>query len=113
MHDYRLLNAKTKIPQEPIPRKDDIIDAMQGSHWFSCMDLLSGYYQLMLRDKDRAYTAFSTPTGHFEYLVIAQGLAGAPATFNRFVQEVFWDLRETCRAFFDDIYVFTKVQEFG
>jgi hypothetical protein len=108
VHDYRLLNGKTKIPQEPIPRKDDIIDNMQGGHWFSCMDLLSGYYQLMIREQDRKFTAFSTPRGHFEYLVIAQGLAGAPATFNRFVQSVFCDLREFCQAFFDDIYIVTK-----
>lgn len=108
VHDYRLLNAKTKIPQEPIPRKDDIIDSMHGGYWFSCMDLLSGYYQLRIREQDRAFTAFSTPNGHFEYLVIAQGLAGAPATFNRFVQSIFTDLRDISRAFFDDIYVFTK-----
>jgi hypothetical protein len=108
VHDYRLLNGKTRIPQEPIPRKDDIIDSMQGGHWFSCMDLLSGYYQLMIREQDRHVTAFSTPRGHFEYLVIAQGLAGAPATFNRFVQSVFKDFAEFCKAFFDDIYIFTK-----
>ena len=111
VHDYRLLNSKTRIPQEPIPRKDDIIDALQGSYWFSCMDLLSGYYQLALRESDRRLTAFSTPTGHYEYLVIAQGLAGAPATFNRFVQKVFSDLNEFCRAFFDDIYIFTRSRD--
>ena len=108
VHDYRLLNSKTRIPQEPIPRKDAIIDAMHGGYWFSCMDLLSGYYQLLLDDSSRACTAFSTPKGHFEYLVIAQGLAGAPATFNRFVQGVFADLMEISRAFFDDIYIFTR-----
>ena len=108
VHDYRLLNAKTKIPKEPIPRKDDIIDAMQGSYWFSCMDLLSGYYQLMLKEEHRAYSAFSTPKGHYEYLVTAQGLAGAPATFNRFVQKIFRKLQDVSRAFFDDIYVFTR-----
>ena len=65
VHDYRLLNAKTRIPQEPIPRKDDIMDSMQGSYWFSCMDLLSGYYQRMLKEEHRKFTAFSTPLGHW------------------------------------------------
>jgi len=111
VHDYRLLNSKTKIPQESIPRKDDIIDALHGAHWFSCMDLLSGYYQLALRESDRPLTAFSTPHGHFEYLVIAQGLAGAPATFNRFIQRIFSDLSDCCRAFFDDIYIFTRSRD--
>jgi hypothetical protein len=111
VHDYRLLNAKTRIPQEPIPRKDAILDAMQGGYYFSCMDLLSGYYQLFLDDASRGCTAFSTPKGHFEYLVIAQGLAGAPATFNRFIQRVFVGLEDIGRAFFDDIYIFTRSQE--
>lgn len=111
VHDYRLVNSKTRIPQEPIPRKDDIIDAMYGGYWFSCMDLLSGYYQLLLDEHSRKFTAFSTPKGHFEYMVIAQGLAGAPATFNRFVQQVFADLSDISRAFFDDIYVYTRSRD--
>ena len=85
VHDYRVLNSKTRIPKGPIPRKDEIMDVMQGAYWFSCLDLLSGYYQLGLRSSDCLFTAFSTPKGHFEYLVTAQGLAGAPSTFNRFV----------------------------
>lgn len=108
VHDYRRLNAKTLIPQEPIPLKLDIIDAMSGSQWFSSMDLLWGYYQLLMREKDIPYTAFSTPDGHFEYISTPMGLSGAPATFNRFVQDAFSPLRDTCRAFFDDIFVFTK-----
>jgi transposase InsO family protein len=108
VHDYRVLNSKTNIPKQPIPRKDSIIDSMYGGFWFSCMDLLSGYYQLLLEENSRQFTAFSTPNGHFEYLVTAQGLAGAPASFNRFIQHVFEDLQEFSRAFFDDIYVFTK-----
>jgi hypothetical protein len=108
VHDYRLLNAKTLCPVEPIPYRQDITGAMTGSRWFSCMDLLSGYYQLLLRKQDRPYTAFSTPDGHFEYVVTPMGLSGAPATFNRLVQSIFRDLNEYTRAFFDDIYVFTK-----
>ena len=100
VHDYRLLNSITRVPQQPIPRKEEILDAMYGGYWFSCMDLLSGYYQLLLKESDREFTAFSTPLGHFEYLVTAQGLAGAPATFNRFIQGVFSDLQQYSRAFF-------------
>lgn len=108
VHDYRILNSKTRIPKHPIPRKDDIIDSMEGAYWFSCMDLLSGYYQLLLAEGSRPYTAFTTPSGHYEYLVTAQGLAGAPATFNRFVQNSLQEFKEFCRSFFDDIYVFTQ-----
>jgi Reverse transcriptase (RNA-dependent DNA polymerase) len=110
VHDFRLLNARTRIPRGPIPRKDDIIDAMSNAYYFSSMDLLSGYYQLMLRESDRHLTAFSTSSGHYEYVVTAQGLAGAPSSFNRFVQQAFADLREIRRAFFDDVFIFTKTR---
>ena len=108
VHDFRHLNARTRIPREPIPRKDEIIDSMSGSYYFSCMDLLSGYYQLLLRDSDCKFTAFSTPTGHYEYVVTAMGLAGAPSTFNRYVQSAFRGLEDKCRAFFDDVFIFTQ-----
>ena len=109
--DYRLLNSRTKIPQEPMPRKEDILNAMQGCFWFSCMDLLSGYYQQLIRECDRQFTAFSTPSGHYEYIVMAQGLNGAPASFNRWIQGIFENVREFCRAYFDDIYCFTRSVE--
>ena len=75
------------------------------------MDLLSGYYQLLLREEDRHLTAFSTPSGHYEYIVTAQGLAGAPSTFNRFVQSTFASLKDVSRAFFDDLFVFTRSRD--
>lgn len=108
VHDFRFLNSRTRIPRGPIPRKDEIIDAMHNGYYFSSMDLLSGYYQMMLKEEDRHLTAFSTPSGHYEYIVTAQGLAGAPSTFNRFVQQAFAGLRDICRAFFDDVFIFTK-----
>lgn len=111
VHDYRVLNSRTRIPKGPIPRKDEILDAMHGAHWFSCLDLLSGYYQLSLRESDCLFTAFSTPKGHFEYLVTAQGLAGAPSTFNRFVRHIFKELDDVARVYFDDMYVFTREKE--
>ncbi|KAF1327385.1 reverse transcriptase, partial [Globisporangium splendens] len=80
---------------------------MSKSQWFSCMDLLWGYYQVKLRESDIPFTAFSTPDGLFEYLVTPMGLSGSPGTFNRLLQKVFSDLRDVMRIYFDDIYVFT------
>ncbi|POM73481.1 Putative retroelement [Phytophthora palmivora] len=62
-----------------MPRKEDTFDAMAGSYWFSCMDLL---------------WVFSTPDGLFEYLVTPMGLSGSPETFNRLLQKAFRDLRD-------------------
>ena len=110
VHDYRLINANTLVPQYPIMHREDIIARMAGSYWFTSMDLKNGYYQLRMKESDRPITAFSTPFGHFEYLVMAQGLSGAPATFNRFVQKQFADL-ENAQAYFDDIFVHTSSKD--
>ena len=41
--DYRKLNSVTKKDAYPIPRIDDTLDTLAGSHWFSTLDLVSGY----------------------------------------------------------------------
>ncbi|CAI5744050.1 unnamed protein product [Peronospora destructor] len=104
VHDHRQLNLATILPAIPMPRKEDIFDAMSGSHWFSCMDL---YYQVKLCESDIPFAAFSTD-GLFEYLVTPMGLSGSPGTFNRLLQKVFRDLRDVMKIYFDDIYVFTQ-----
>ncbi|ETP27604.1 hypothetical protein F442_23119, partial [Phytophthora nicotianae P10297] len=42
VQDYRLLNLATILPAIPMPRKEDTFDAMAGSYWYSCIDLLWG-----------------------------------------------------------------------
>ncbi len=108
VHDYRLLNSKTIRQSTPMPRKESVLDRMANSHWFSTMDLLSGYYQVRVREKDIPYTAFQTPEGLYEYLVLPMGLSNAPATFNRIGRRIFTDMEEIASTYFDDIYVYTK-----
>jgi hypothetical protein len=107
VHDFRRLNTKVRIPATPIPRKDDIFDAMSRGRLFSSMDLLWGFYQVRLRERDIPYTAVATPDGLFEYLVTPMGLSSSPASFNRMIQHIFKDLGDVCQAYFDDLFVFT------
>ena len=53
------------------------------------MDCASGYYQVPLAEEDRSKTAFSTATGHYEYLRMPFGLKAAPSTFQRLMNRVF------------------------
>lgn len=107
VHDFRAINARVQVSATPIPRKEDIYDAMSKGRLFSALDLLWGFFQVHLREQDIPYTAFSTPDGLFEYLVTPMGLSSSPSAFNRLIQEVFKDLRDFCRAYFDDLFVFT------
>ncbi|OWY92222.1 hypothetical protein PHMEG_00038859, partial [Phytophthora megakarya] len=73
VHDYRYLNSNTLRQSIPMTRKEDILDAMSGAHWFSTMDLMSAYYQVRMREEDIKFTAFQAPNGLWEYLVLPMG----------------------------------------
>ena len=57
---------------------------------------------------DKWKTAFNTPLGHFEYLVVSFGLSNAPAVFQALVNNILRDmLHRTVFMNLDDILIFS------
>ena len=107
--DYRLLNAATVKDSYPLPRIDDTLDALSGSHWFSTLDLKSGYYQVPLADKDKPKTAFSTGRALWHWRVMPFGLSNAPATFERLMDSVLAGMHwRSLLVYLDDVIVFGR-----
>ncbi|GKA64750.1 putative reverse transcriptase domain-containing protein [Tanacetum coccineum] len=110
--DYRELNKLTVKNRYPLPRIDDLFDQLQGSQFFSKIDLRSGYHQLRLHEDDIPKTAFRTRYRHFEFTVIPFGLTNAPAIFMDLMNRVCRPyLDKFVIVFIDDILIYSKTQE--
>jgi hypothetical protein len=110
--DYRRLNAVSKRDVYPLPRIDDVFDRLAGANYFSTLDLANGYWQVPVAERDRQKTAFVTPDGLFEFKRMPFGLANAPATFQRLMDQVLNRHKWTaCLVYLDDILVFGKTFE--
>jgi len=106
--DYRALNKITKKDSYPLPRIDDLLDALDGACVFSALDALAGYWQIPMREQDQEKTAFGV-LGHglYEFRVMPFGLTNAPSTFQRAMENICRDL-SFVRVYIDDILVFSK-----
>ena len=94
----------------PMILHDDIFVKLHGSNYFSIIDFASGYWQVPIREEDIPNTAFITPFGLYEWLVMPFGLCNAPATFQRFVNNLLNsnNLLDYCSAKIDDLLIYSK-----
>ncbi|KAM9950909.1 hypothetical protein ACTFIT_000004 [Dictyostelium discoideum] len=107
--NYTKLNNITVKDRYPIPDINEIWNQIKGSHVYSKLDMISGYYQIRIREGDKYLTAFSVPQGLFEFNVMPFGLCNAPAVFQRTIHKIFKEEnRLTLQSFYDDILSHSK-----
>ena len=108
VQDYRPLNAITRKNVAPIPLIPELIDKLLGARFFTKLDVWWGYNNICIREGDEWKTAFKTPMGLYESLVMNFGLCNAPATFQTFMDEQFRDLIATGHivVYLDNILIF-------
>ena len=108
--DYRQLNSRTVKDNYALPRIDEILQSLSGNRYFSVLDMKSGYHQIEIDEQHKERTAFTVgPLGFFEYNRMPMGLANAPATYQRVMEECLGDLHlRICFIYLDDIIIFAK-----
>ncbi|GJS70415.1 putative reverse transcriptase domain-containing protein, partial [Tanacetum coccineum] len=110
--DYRELNKMTIKNCYPLPRIDDLLDQLQGSRYFSVIDLHSGYHQLRVHEADIAKAAIRMWYGQFEFTVMPFGLTNAPVVFMNLMNWVCKPyLDKFVIGFSDDILVYSNSKE--
>ncbi|XP_072169909.1 uncharacterized protein [Diadema setosum] len=106
--DYRKLNQVTEFDAYPMPNIEAIIDELGKAKFMTTIDLTKGYWQVPLTKEARKKSAFITPFGLFEFNVMPFGMQGAPATFQRLVDQVLRGVNEFATAYIDDIIIYSE-----
>ena len=105
--DYCGLNSITLKNNYPLPLISSAFVPLHGTVVFSKLDLCNAYHLVRIREGDEWKTAFNTPLGHFEYLVMPCGLTNTPAVFQSLVNDVIRDmLNRSVFVYLDDILIF-------
>ncbi|MCP4454434.1 MAG: hypothetical protein GY809_23505, partial [Planctomycetes bacterium] len=110
--DYRRLNEKTVPDAYPLPRIDETLDHLRGAVYFCVMDAQSGFWQILIDEKDQDKTAFYSRNGLKKYTRMPFGLRNAPATFQRAMEVILRGLQwKLCMVYVDDVIVFGRTIE--
>ncbi|KAG2785146.1 hypothetical protein PC129_g18690 [Phytophthora cactorum] len=111
VHALNKLDDTTIPAQTPIPRKDMVLDTMSGSTQYSSIDLMDGFYKILMHDDDVPLTAVSTPSGVlWEWLVMPKGLKNASTIFNNVVSNLLRPLQSFAPSYFDEIFVHSRAE---
>ena len=111
--DFHKLNLRTVKDAQAIPRIEDSLHLLVGSKYFTKLDLKAGYWQVELKEEDKAKTAFQVGNiGFYECNRMPFGLCNAPATFQHLMERAMGELNlRYCLIYLDDIIIFSDTFE--
>ncbi|KAL1251467.1 hypothetical protein QQF64_019263 [Cirrhinus molitorella] len=107
-NDFRRLNEISEFDGYPMPRVDELLDRLGRARYISTLDLTKGYWQVPLTKEAKPKTAFSTPSGHWQYRTLPFGLHGAPATFQRMMDILLRPHQAYAAAYLDDVIIHSE-----
>ena len=91
--DLRKLNIQTIKNAYLLPHIDETLDSLQGSQWFSSLDLKLGYWQVNMDEESKPLTVFTVGLlGFYECGRMPFRLTNAPTNFQRLMETCLGDL---------------------
>ena len=108
--NYRQLNNITKKDAYSLLNIQSILDKLRGSRYFSFLDVASAYWSVPAKKIDIAKTAFHTPRGQYERVVMPFGLCNSQITFQRLIDNILEGVARA-EAYVEDCCVFSRTFE--
>ena len=109
--DFTNLNMACPKDPFPLPRIDQLVDAITSHPRMSFLDAFQGYHQIPLALGDQEKTSFVTPTGNYHYKILSFGLKNAGSTYQRMMTRMFEpQLGKNIKVYIDDMVVTSKVE---
>lgn len=107
--NFKRLNAVSIPDAYPLPYVSDTLDKLRNAQFLSSLDIKSAYWQIPVAKESRPLTAFTVPgRGLFQFKRLPFGLHSAPATWQRFADQVIRaDLEKNVFIYLDDIIIVT------
>ena len=105
--DYRKLHLVTVADPAPRTTAEDLFEKLGKCKCYSTVDLSKGCWQIPVAVEDIHKTAFVTPDGCYEFLLMPFGMKNSGATLVRVMRKLVQDMDNVeCRI--DDLIVCTK-----
>ncbi|OWY92958.1 LOW QUALITY PROTEIN: reverse transcriptase, partial [Phytophthora megakarya] len=93
-----LVNGLTQPMVYPTPLVTDLLDDLDKYRWHCSLDMVSGFWVVLILDRARLISAFVTLVGLFERLRMPFGLCNTPRIYQRLIDNAlsgFWELSPT------------------
>ena len=106
--DYRGLNAESQVSPFPMQNSEQLRFKAGAAQYLTTLDILKGYWEIPLAEDSRELTSFVSPRGQYQWKVMPFGLSGAPATFQRIMNQILRPHSDFAESFLDDIIIYSN-----
>ena len=86
MVDYRKLIVVAISDKFPLPKQENILQALVGCQWLSTLDALVGFMQFEVDPKERENLAFRIHHSLWQFIQMLFGYKNGPSIFQRVIQ---------------------------
>ena len=111
--NFRRLNTLTVKDSHLLPHICETLESLAGAAHYSTIDMNSGFWQVLMDEENKQYTAFTLDSmGFYECESMPFGLCNAPPTFQRLMLNCLGELNLTyCLIYLDDVIIFSQMEE--